>query len=105
MTKEDQEWRARAEALGLDPQEVRAVSHRYDMYKSYTDAHGGNTLPLSRWYKWYRVEKLSEGHALLSPPVAGCSVGSETSANGIVIGEQEFLELLELYRSPEPATD
>jgi hypothetical protein len=51
--------RTRCTELGLDPQEIKAVSSRYDMYKSYTDQHGGDTLNLPRWYQWYRVEKLS----------------------------------------------
>jgi hypothetical protein len=91
-------WRQRCTTLGLDPQEVKSVSSRYDMYKNYTDENGGNTLPLARWYKWYRVEKLSEGHAMLAPPVAGCSVGPETEAQGPVISEPDFLALLHLYR-------
>jgi len=92
------DWRARCRTLGLDPQDVKAVSRRYDMYKSYTDAQGGETLPLPRWYKWYRVEKLSEGHAMLTPPEDGCSVGPDAESDGTVISEQEFLQLLLGYR-------
>lgn len=92
-------WRQRCVELGLDPQEVKSVSSRYDMYKKFTAENGGNVLPVPRWYKWYRVEKLSEGHAMLSPPVAGCSVGPETEAQGQVISGPDFLALLQLYRS------
>ena len=92
-------WRQRCVELGLDPQEVKSVSSRYDMYKKFTDENGGNALPVPRWYKWYRVEKLSEGHAMLSPPVAGCSVGAETESQGPVISEPDFLALLQLYRT------
>ena len=92
-------WRQRCVELGLDPQEVKSVSSRYDMYKKFTDENGGNALPVPRWYKWYRVEKLSEGHAMLSPPVAGCSVGPETESQGQVISGPDFLALLQLYRS------
>ena len=92
-------WRQRCRTIGLDPQEVKSVSRRYDMYREYTDAQGGNTLDLPRWYKWYRVEKLSEGHAMLTPPAQGCSIGPDTQeTGGPVIGEQEFLELLLAYR-------
>lgn len=91
-------WRNRCRELGLDPQEVKSVSSRYDMYKTFTDAQGGDTLDLPRWYKWYRVEKMSEGHAMLAPPVQGCSVGPETDTEGPVISEPDFLQLLELYR-------
>ena len=93
------DWRARCRALGLDPQEVKAVSGRYDMYRRYNDARGGDTLELARWYKWYRVEKLSEGHAALTPPDPECSVGPETAASGPVVSEEEFLALLRLYRN------
>ncbi len=92
-------WRERCKELGLDPQELKSVSSRYEMYKSFTDAQGGETLGLARWYKWYRVEKLSEGHAMVTPPVQGCSVGPEIETTAPVIGEPDFLQLLELYRA------
>ena len=80
MKNSHNEWRARSAAAGLDPQEIKSVSRRYDMYKAYTEAQGGNTLPLGRWYKWYRVEKLSEGHAMQSPPAAGLTRGGFSAA-------------------------
>lgn len=99
MIPNDKPWRMRCAELGLDPQEVKSVSSRYDMYKSYTDEQGGNTLPLARWYKWYRVEKLSEGHATVAPPADGCSVGPEAVPQAPLISEMDFLELLQLYRA------
>jgi hypothetical protein len=98
MNNKSPAWRQRCIEFGLDPQELKSVSSRYDMYKTYTDANGGNTLPLPRWYKWYRVEKLSEGHAMLAPPVDGCSIGPDTAPDGPVISEPDFLELLQSYR-------
>ena len=98
MSATNPAWRQFSSELGLDPQEVKSVSKRYDMYKSYTDEQGGNTLPLARWYKWYRVEKLSEGHAMLQPPEPGCSVGPEIDESGTTVSEADFLRLLELYR-------
>ena len=91
-------WRQRCRQLGLDPQEVKAVSARYDMYKAYTDERTGDSLPLERWYKWYRVEKLSEGHAMQTPPAQDCSVGPEISADTPVVSEADFLQLLLAYR-------
>lgn len=102
MNAQNEQWRIRCTELGLDPQEVKAVSGRYDMYARYTSSQGSEVLPLDRWYKWYRVEKLSEGHAMLTPPVAGCSVGADTMPAGPVVGESDFLQLLELYRSRGP---
>ena len=94
------DWRQTARVLGLDPQEIKSVSARYDMYRDYTDAQeGAETLDLPRWYKWYRLEKLSEGHAMITPPVQGCSVGPETAKQDPVISEQDFLELLMQYRA------
>ena len=75
------------------------MASRYDMYREYTDNQGGNTLDLPRWYKWYRVEKLSEGHAMAAPPVQGCSVETGTEAQGPVVGEAEFLDILEQFRA------
>jgi hypothetical protein len=97
-------WRERCTELGLDPQELKAVSSRYDMYQRYTDEQGGNTLPLARWYQWYRVEKLSEGHATLTPPADGCSIGPDTLPQGAtVISAADFFQLLELFRSSQAA--
>jgi hypothetical protein len=100
MNNKSPAWRQRCSEFGLDPHQVKSVSSRYDMYKTYTDANGGNTLPLPRWYQWYRVEKLSEGHAMLTPPADGCSIGPDTTPEGPVISETDFLELLESYRQP-----
>lgn len=98
--RQNGEWRQRARELGLDPQEIKSVSARYDMYKQYTDAQdGAETLDLPRWYKWYRVEKLSEGHAMATPPAQGCSIGPDTAEQGPVISEQDFLQLLMQYRA------
>ena len=92
-------WRSRCKRLGLDPQEVKAVSSRYDMYATYTSEQGAEVLDLARWYKWYRVEKLSEGHAMQTPPAQGCSVDAETEPRGPAVSEQDFLELLTDYRA------
>jgi len=98
-----QNWRAACTALGLDPQEVKSVSGRYDMYKRYTDEHGSETLDLPRWYKWYRVEKISEGHGMLTPPAQDCSISPDAESSGPVVSELDFLQLLELYRQPRQA--
>jgi hypothetical protein len=92
-------WRARCKQLGLEPQEVKSVSSRFDMYRDYTEQQQAEVLDLPRWYGWYRVEKLSEGHAMQVPPEQGCSVGPETEAQGPVVSEQDFLQLLHAYRA------
>lgn len=74
------------------------MSQRFDMYQRYHDEHGSETLSLDRWYSWYRVEKMSEGHALLAPPEPGCSVGPDVATDGPVVSEADFLALLQLYR-------
>ncbi len=99
MASEHMTWRARARSLGLDPQEVKKVSSRYDMYRDFTDAQeNAETLDLERWYKWYRVEKISEGHGLMEPPVQGCSIEPGVESSGEVISEADFLDLLKTYR-------
>lgn len=99
MNNSNEPWQVRCATLGLNPQEVKSVSGRYDMYERYTGSQGGQVLPLDRWYRWYRIEKLSEGHAMLTPPVTGCSVGPDTVAAGPVVSEEDFMQLLILYRS------
>jgi len=91
-------WQERCTEIGLDHEEVRKVSQRFDMYKEYTDKSSAETLPLDRWYKWYRVEKLSEGHGTATPPVSGCSITFNQTDRGPVVSEQDFLNLLRDYR-------
>lgn len=88
------EWITLCKRYGLDAAEVQIVSERYDMYKNYTYTSTGSALPLARWYKWYRIEKLSEGHAA----IGDCSVDPEAISRQQVLGEADFLEILELYR-------
>ena len=94
------DWRQQCQLLGLDPLEVKKVSSRYDMYKNYTEKQTGEFLALERWYKWYRIEKLSEGHASRTPPADGCSVGPDSDGDAEpVISEAAFLTLLKLFRN------
>jgi hypothetical protein len=104
LNTENIDWRARCQELGLDPQQIKSVSQRYDMYQTYTDEQSGETLPLARWYKWYRVEKLSEGHAMQTPPEQGCSVGPDVHQSGNVVSEQDFLQILQSYRTSRGQT-
>ena len=66
------------------------------MYRKYTAQQGAEILPLARWYRWYRVEKLSEGHGLRQAPAAGCSVDAtaDSGASGMPVSEGDFLALL-----------
>jgi len=95
-------WREKSLSYGLDPEEVPRVFSRYAMHKSYNEKMGAEVLPLANWYKWYRIEKLSEGHAMTQAPAEGCSV-SEAAPGQIPTGplatERQFLDLLELYDS------
>ena len=103
MSQAINNWRARCRELGLDPQEVKSVSRRYDMYRDFNTKQDAEVLELPRWYKWYRVEKLSEGHAMLTPPEQGCSISADSGqppASGEIISEADFLALLQAYRAP-----
>ena len=94
-------WLSLCSQYGLDPDEVRIVSGRYDMYKDYNDTDSSTALPLDRWYRWYRIEKLAEGHAAIGASVAGCSVDPGAEVRQQVLGEAEFLQVLKLYRETE----
>lgn len=98
-TPPPQNWRDRCAELGLDPVEVRKVSDRYDMYQKFTASQGSAVLALDRWYHWYRLEKLADGHAQRVPPAAGCSIDADSGTASPVISEAEFLMLLEACRS------
>jgi len=98
-------WRQATSELGLDPDEVRRVSERYDMHRDYNLKQNAEVLPLDRWYKWYRMEKLSEGHGMIQPPAQGCSISGAADSDvptGEVVSEAAFLRLLELYRAGQP---
>jgi len=95
------QWLIDAKSLGLDPDEIRRVSERYDMHRDYNTKLEAEVLPLERWYRWYRIEKISEGHGMIQPPAQGCSVSEAAPAElpaGDVVSESRFLALLELYR-------
>jgi len=95
------QWLLDAKTLGLDPDELRRVSERYDMHCSYNAEMGAEILPIERWYHWYRIEKVSEGHGMSQPPAQGCSVSEAAPAElpaGEVVSEQDFLRLLLSFR-------
>ncbi|MEC9374812.1 MAG: hypothetical protein VYA80_00415 [Pseudomonadota bacterium] len=92
-------WKIETDRLNLDAEDVKKVSKRYDMYKNYTEKETGEYLSLERWYHWYRIEKLSEGHAAQSPPEQGCSIDQDTSNTKEIVSAADFLAVLKLYRS------
>ncbi len=100
-------WQDKALSYGLDPEEIPKVYQRYAMHKAYNEKMDAEVLPLANWYKWYRVEKLSEGHAMTQAPAEGCSV-SEAAPGQIPSGplatESEFLEMLVMYQESQSKT-
>lgn len=100
----DSSWRSRCTEIGLDPFEVRKVSDRYDMYCRFTAGQNSPVLGLSRWYRWYRLEKLADGHAQLTPPAEGCSVQADTAPVAPLVSEQTFLDLLQCCRGESAST-
>ena len=89
------DWKAQCLEWGIDPDEVRLVSQRYDMYRNYWQGKGRQGLPLERWFNWYRTEKVSEAG---DPAASGCSV-DPNSANASTLGNPAlFLKVLRSHR-------
>ena len=89
-------WLDRCRHARIDPDEVRVVFARYDAYRRYTLQHRGQAIGLEQWFRFYRMEKASEGEQS-QPAPAGCSVDSDAVNNACIQRPIEFLEVLKVF--------
>lgn len=88
-------WLELCRTEGIDPDEVRLVFSRYDAYREYTDKLS-QAIPLEQWFRFYRIEKSSEGDES-EPAPSGCSVDSDAVNNACISRPTEFLAALKAY--------
>ena len=89
------DWMTQCREWGIDPEEVRIVSQRYELYAQYWQEKGRQGLPLERWFNWYRTEKASEAG---DPTASGCSVDPESVNASTLNHPERFLEILKRHR-------
>lgn len=89
------DWKSQCQEWGIDPEEVRIVSRRYDMYRDYWEGKGREGLPLDRWFSWYHTEKASEAG---DPTASGCSVAPDSVNASTLNHPARFLQVLKRHR-------
>ncbi len=92
----EQIWLEICRESGIDPQEVRVVFTRYDAYRKYTSSSRSAPIAIDQWFKFYHMEKASEGEQA-QPAPSGCSVDSDAVNNACINRPAEFLKVLRAY--------
>ena len=90
------DWQNLCHKTGIDPEEVRLVFTRYDAYRKYTNAQRSPAIALEQWFRFYHMEKASEGDEA-QPAPSGCSVDSDAVNNACIERPAEFLQVLQAY--------
>ncbi len=90
------QWLELCRAAGIDPQEVKLIYERYDAYRKFTEAGTGSAVPLAQWFRFYHLEKSSEG-LQAGAPTEGCSADGDAVNNDCLRRPGEFFEVLEAY--------
>jgi hypothetical protein len=89
-------WLSLCRESSIDPEEVRLVFARYEAYRKYTNASVGSAIAIEQWFKFYHMEKASEGDQA-QPAPSGCSVDSDAVNNACIKRPAEFLQVLRAY--------
>ncbi len=89
-------WLALCREQRIDPDEVRIVFSRYDAYRRYADNGRDSSIDLDQWFKFYRMEKASEGEQA-GPPPSGCSIDSDAVNNACIKRPGPFLMVLKAF--------
>ena len=89
---------------GIDPDEVRMVFDRFDAQRKYNEDKREAAIELDRWFRFYRMEKASEG-AQAGPAPAGCSVDSDAVNDACIRRPGPFLTVLKAYQAEKKAGD
>ena len=98
----EQIWRDLCGESGIDPEEVRLVFTRYDAYRKYTNTQHNRAIALEQWFRFYHMEKASEGDEA-QPAPSGCSVDSDAVNNACIKRPTEFLKVLQAYAGAQIA--
>jgi hypothetical protein len=90
------DWLNLCSEQGIDPDEVRLVFDRYDAHRRYTKGNEGDSIALEQWFRFYHMEKASEGEQA-GPAPSGCSVDSDAVNNACIKRPGPFLIVLQAY--------
>jgi hypothetical protein len=94
-TDQMKDWDQRCRAEGVDPNEVRLVLGRYEAYRRfYETSRRAQPLALDAWFRWYRVEAMTET-GQKAPPPGGCSIDDDALHRGTIGNPGTFLGMLE----------
>ena len=89
-------WLELCRSTGIDPREVRLIHDRYDAYRGFTEKKTGMAISLEQWFRFYYLEKNSEG-LQAGAPVDGCSADGDAVNDACLRRPTEFLEALLVY--------
>jgi len=89
-------WPELCDLAKIDPNEVRLIYERYDAYKGFTVKRVGESISLEQWFRFYILEKNSEGMQA-GAPVEGCSADGDAVNNACLKRPGDFLQVLKAY--------
>ena len=89
-------WETQARERRIDPQEVRLVYDRYAARLRYAEQHQIEPISLAQWFRFYHMEKTTEGQQAGDVP-GGCSADGDAVNDACIRRPREFLELLQAY--------
>jgi hypothetical protein len=75
---------------------VQLIYDRYDAYRGFTEKNTGSSMPVEEWFRFYHLEKNSEG-LQAGAPVEGCSADGDAVNNACLRRPGAFLEVLKAY--------
>lgn len=90
------DWLALARDYRIDPEAIRLVFSRFDAQRRFHARGRGEPLELARWFRFYRMEKATEGRQA-GPVPGGCSVDGAADNDACIDRPGEFLQVLEAY--------
>ena len=101
-TQPEPDWLRYCREQEIDPDEVRIVFSRYEAYRRFTTEGEGTPIGLEQWFRFYHLEKTSEGEqAGLAPG----GFGADSSGGNIAAIQRprDFLEILKALQAAEGA--
>ena len=104
MTQTDNhDWQSLCRQASIDPAEVRLVYQRYAAYRSFTQGGAGEPISLAQWFRFYHLEKSSEG-VQAGPLPGGCSADGDAVNDACLKKPAEFLRVLMAFGEAEGVT-
>lgn len=95
-------WQDMCRESGINPDEVRLIHERYAAYRQFTNEGTADQIPLERWFRFYHLEKTSEG-IQAGAPSEGCSADGDAVNDACLKRPAEFLRVLLAFDRSRPA--